>query len=445
MSNFKKRMYGWRKKMDKNSQNIGDEIKDIIQNAITTMDFKKLNEDIGNTVNHALKEVKQAAKQANTTFNKSFRNGNPYIKTSPYTKSNNKEGSNIRHSSNTRETTGTSKKINTPTTINRRLPVNLNVGKVPGILYTVFGNIGVGILGVTIVVLAVVGSILNLQQMYSMIILGILPFLIISFFMTIRGAHLRNRIKRLKRYLEIAKGRNYCMIQELANRTGFRKRYIIKDLKKMFAKGMILEGYMDEKETCVMLDKEAYNLYLAAKNNSQLEQKEKGYQTEKVSQRETQKKEEKKEEQDGLVHAASITNNGEEYLNAISEARNSIHSEEVKGKLIRMEVVVEKIFLYIKKHPEQFDDISKFVDYYLPTTQKLLHAYVQFEHEAIQSETIEKAKKEIENTLDTINGAYEKLLGELYEDIVMDISTDISVLQIVLSQEGLTEREFSKK
>lgn len=412
--------------MDKNLQNIGDEIRDIIQNAITTMDFQQLNKDIGNTVNHALKEVKQAAKQANTNFNRTFANGKLY--------SNIKEESDIKKSSYTREASRLSEKDNTAVTANRRLPINLNVGKVSGILYTVFGNIGVGILGIAIVVLAVVGNILGLQQIYSMIIAGILPFLMISFFMTIRGSNLRNRIRRLKRYLEIAKGRNYCMIQELSDRTGFRKRYIIKDLKKMFAKGMILEGYIDEKETCVMLDKEAYNLYLATKNNNQPEQKEVVYQ-----------KEVNKEEQERLAGANVIIDGGEEYLSSISEAKNAIHSEEVKGKLTRMETVVEKIFLYIKKHPEQFDDISKFVDYYLPTTQKLLCAYIQFEHEAIQSESIKGAKKEIENTLDTINGAYEKLLGELFEDIVMDISTDISVLQIILTQEGLTEGDFTRK
>ena len=56
----------------------------------------------------------------------------------------------------------------------------------------------------------------------------------------------------------------------------------------------------------------------------------------------------------------------------------------------------------------------------------------------------ETSKREIEGTLDTLNLAFEKLLDELFEDTALDVSSDISVLQTLLAQEGLTEDGLAK-
>lgn len=44
--------------------NIGQQIKSMVQDAINTMDFKKLNQDIGSTVNSALNELREGIKSA---------------------------------------------------------------------------------------------------------------------------------------------------------------------------------------------------------------------------------------------------------------------------------------------------------------------------------------------------------------------------------------------
>ena len=90
-------------------------------------------------------------------------------------------------------------------------------------------------------------------------------------------------------------------------------------------------------------------------------------------------------------------------------------------------------------------DIRKFMQYYLPTTLKLVKAYREFDGQPVQGENVTKVKAEISDTLDTINTAFENLLDSLFQDDVMDISTDISVLETMLAQEGLTEDAFRKK
>ena len=75
-------------------------------------------------------------------------------------------------------------------------------------------------------------------------------------------------------------------------------------------------------------------------------------------------------------------------------------------------------------------------------TLKLVDAYEEFDRQPVQGENISTAKGEIEKTLDTINFAFENLLDSLFQDAVMDISAEISVLQTLLAQEGLTQRDF---
>ena len=85
------------------------------------------------------------------------------------------------------------------------------------------------------------------------------------------------------------------------------------------------------------------------------------------------------------------------------------------------------------------------MNYYLPTTRKLVDAYRDLDREPIAGESIVKTKKEIEDTLDTINQAFENLLNSFFEEKALDISSDISVLHTMLAQEGLTGKDFDIK
>ena len=69
------------------------------------------------------------------------------------------------------------------------------------------------------------------------------------------------------------------------------------------------------------------------------------------------------------------------------------------------------------------------------------HLILEIMLEKIQHQ---KSKKEIEDTLDTINQAFEKLLDSFFKDTAWDISSDISVLQTMLAQEGLTKGAFER-
>lgn len=82
--------------------------------------------------------------------------------------------------------------------------------------------------------------------------------------------------------------------------------------------------------------------------------------------------------------------------------------------------------------------MHKLMDYYLPTTLKLVEAYEDFDKVSMPGPDILSAKAEIERTLDIINQAFSELLGSLFQDAVLDATTDAQVLQTILAREGLT-------
>ena len=84
--------------------------------------------------------------------------------------------------------------------------------------------------------------------------------------------------------------------------------------------------------------------------------------------------------------------------------------------------------------------MHKLMDYYLPTTLKLVEAYKEFDSVSAPGPDILSAKEQIENTLDTINQAFKELLNNLFQEKVFDVTTDAQVLETMLAREGLTRQ-----
>ena len=194
-----------------------------------------------------------------------------------------------------------------------------------------------------------------------------------------------------------------------------------------------LEGHVDEQKTCLMVNNDIYQQYLLAQESLK-ERSQNAANAKTDAQTQAQMDEFQK-----------IIAEGKRYMTRIREANDAIPDTEISNKLYRMELIVGKIFDYVAKHPEQIGQLRRFMDYYMPTTDKLVNAYKDFDMQPIQGENIKKAKTEIAATLDTINEAYERLYDSMYAEAVMDVSSDIVVLQTLLAQEGLTGSAFDKQ
>ena len=247
--------------------------------------------------------------------------------------------------------------------------------------------------------------------------------------MAFTGTSMVCSVGRFRNYVKALGAREYCDTAELAQRTGRTVKAVVKDLKKMIRKGWFLQGHLDDKGTCLMTSNEAYAQYNALMERMSREKAE----------REAAETRARQEYEKLSPEVQSIVKAGDDYVRKIREANDAIPGEEISAKIARMEMLVDRIFDRVEQNPGSVDDIGKLMQYYLPTTTKLLEAYEKLDAQPVQGENILSSKKEIEKTIDTLNVAFEKLLDDLFQDTAWDVSTDISVLHTMLAQEGLTE------
>ena len=116
---------------------------------------------------------------------------------------------------------------------------------------------------------------------------------------------------------------------------------------------------------------------------------------------------------------------------------DAIEDEKISRDIRRLETVCQGIFGQVKADPSKLPQIRRFMDYYLPTTLKILNAYDRMDAAGVSGENITGTKERVENIMGTIVSAFEKQLDALFGTDALDISTDISVLETMLSREGL--------
>lgn len=248
------------------------------------------------------------------------------------------------------------------------------------------------------------------------------------------GTKMLGNVKRFRAYIQTLGSREYCNIKELAENLGKSQKFIIKDLEKMISKGWFKQGHLDSQRTCLMVSDDAYKQYTALVD--QMEQQKRDEQA---------ARERAEAENAGLSpEVREVVEAGEEYIRKIRKCNDAIPGEEISAKISRMEMLVDRIFDRVEQNPECVSDMHRMMNYYLPTTVKLLEAYEELDAQPVQGENILSSKREIEKTLDTLNVAFEKLLDDLFQDTAWDVSSDISVLHTMLAQEGLTEGDFKK-
>ena len=399
--------------MSKNDySNLGEEIKSIVKEAINSTDFKQLNKNISNTVNSALEEVKKGVQRGKAVW----------YETSA-------------RIDDEEETETETQVVERPL----RAPVAKSpAGKISSIIMMVLGYFGIGF---SAFVLAAVGIAVGISG--SLIAMGVsmgvlIPLLIICIILAVTGTKSRGRVKRFYEYVRTLNGQAYISVKQLASSVGKNDKFVVKDLLRMIRSGMFPEGRINDEKTYLLLSDEAYDAYEKYEEGVRLRERE-----ERRLKEEVERQQRMEAQNPILKETRLLIEEGKESIEQIRDANEAISGEVISQKLDRLEIILCKIFEYVENHTDELPETRKFMGYYLPTTLKLVNAYREMDAEPIQGENIRSAKHEIEETLDTINYAFENLLDSFYQDKAMDISTDITVLETMLAQEGLTEKDFN--
>ena len=158
-----------------------------------------------------------------------------------------------------------------------------------------------------------------------------------------------------------------------------------------------------------------------------------------------QPKQEEKLSATGNPEVDKIIDEGRVYLKKLRAANDAIPEETLSEDIDRMEKASADIFRFVADHPEKAPQIRKFMNYYLPTTLKLLNSYQRLSAQSVRGENITSTMFNIAGMMHTVANAFEKQLDSLFTDEAMDVSADISVFETILKQEGFVDGEVQRK
>ena len=425
----------------KDWQEAGDQIRDLVQNAIDSGNYSELSNTITDVVNSAVDGVQDVLKNSLSDLGRQQACGGWSKRPEDLAGAERKSDRYAQSHDTVRRRQEAAERIRKSMQGKEYHPVPRT--KTPGLIagkamkWTGY-SLG-GMFAVTAGILAIVSGATGAELVLPMGIIDV--FLVASVALGIKGSRQEGLAKRFRRYQQVIGERTFCLIEELSAAIGKQPKFVQKDLRKMIRDGFFPQGYLDKKETCLITDQQTYQQYL---------QTEKAYE---VRAQEAQADGRKAGAQQASASTAAphgseyqeLLAEGQSYIRHIHTCNDKIEDPVISEKLDRMEMIVTRIFTEAGRNPDIADDLKKMMSYYLPTTKKLLDAYCELDEQPVPGENIETTKQEIAATLDTLNNAFAKLLDDLFEEKAWDISSDISVLNTMLAQEGLTEGAFDKK
>lgn len=426
---------------NRDQNNIGDQIKGALADALQSGDFKMLNNLVVQTVTDTLSEVgKQIADVVPSEDISQWKQRAEERKRREENRREQQEERKRQEQYRQQEERRRQEQSRREEQFARRqnsvdVPAvkKENVGKVPGILYQVFGGIGMGITGLATLV-RLLFILVGAADIQAGLFIN-LALLAGSACMIGVGAGKFNRLKRADRYIKICGPKMYENIDKLAEETGKSCRYVRKDILKMLQIGVFPEGHMDGQKSCFMLNDRVYGQYLEVEENRKIREAEER----RAASADHGLSGDRANENSSENELNAMVSEGMECIRRLRELNDNIEGEVISEKLSRLEKLLKEIFDSVREHPEQMHRMHKPMDYYLPTTLKLVEAYEEFDRISVPGEEVLQAKAEIEKTLDIINQAFEELLNNLFQDAAFDATTDAQVLKSMLAREGLTK------
>ena len=115
----------------------------------------------------------------------------------------------------------------------------------------------------------------------------------------------------------------------------------------------------------------------------------------------------------------------------------------LSGQIDRLEDITARIFRVVENDPAKRSRIDTFMNYYLPTTQKLLDSYAEFESAGVEGENLRQAKENIRRTMENIVEGFTHQLDALYKSDAMNVDQDIRVMESMLRRDTASvEKDF---
>ena len=279
----------------------------------------------------------------------------------------------------------------------------------------------------------------------------------------LRLAWKRKRYQMFRRYANAIGERGTVSIRELAAHLGMTNDTAVSDLQEMIDEGIIGgSAYIDRSHMTLYLDTDVIeaefdepqgervaspvvNVYVSpedrARTVAEAQAKNRRAQPAEPKPAPAPQPEVKALQQAQPHVTGTESENFEAKLKEIRQLNDEIENGPVSERIDRIGELTASIFRVVREKPERAEEVRKFMNYYLPTTLKLLKSYSLMEKQSYQGENIQASRKKIEEVLDTLVHAFEEQQDRLFRTEALDVETDISVLETMMSSDGLVQKD----
>ena len=141
----------------------------------------------------------------------------------------------------------------------------------------------------------------------------------------------------------------------------------------------------------------------------------------------------------------TLVERGQDMLSQIRRENDLIPDAGLTAQMNRLDDVANRIFRTVAEQPQKAPQIRRFMDYYLPTTLKMLAGYRKMDERQVSGQNAEETRGQVREAMDTVLKAFDKQLDALYQDDMLDLTTDIDVMEAMLRQDGLIDSDMKDK
>ena len=269
----------------------------------------------------------------------------------------------------------------------------------------------------------------------------LLSFAAVSGVLSYLGFGAAKRMRRFTAYLGVLGDSDWCSVEDLAQAVQKSPAFVVHDVRKMIRMGYFRAAFLPPDGSLLFESGKAYREYLeqhpeAAAGASAAQADGEAYA--RAAARASQHK-------DAAAAPRTPQTECEAFLTELRTQKARIQDPAVLEQVEGVEQHTQRIISWVQAHPGCDSAVRRFAGYYLPTTLKLLRTYNEVDAQADDSTVAGQIQTDIVGILYTINKAFSNLEDNLLQDTAMDVSAEISALETVLAQEGLTESGIQMK
>ena len=240
-------------------------------------------------------------------------------------------------------------------------------------------------------------------------VLTCLVFLVAGLVMLLKGVDGKRQQARFSGYLAYIGTNQEVGLAHMAAAFDVPMRRLCRDLREMLADGILPRGYLDLAAGKLVLSETGYR----------------APEPEPIKPEAAPSETETPQDDNAILREIKLVN-------------DAIPDPVMSAKIDRIGEITGKILDYQRKNPGKDSQLRSFLNYYLPTTLKILRAYAQLDAQGVDGENISAAKERIEGMMDKVVDGFENQLDKLFRDDAMDISSDVAVLEQMLEKDGLS-------